>query len=78
MDTDSFVIHIKTKDFHKDNASDDERQFDSSNYDEKDKRPLPIGKNRKVIGIFKEQLGGINFHDRFLSTQSKSIYIKIR
>ena len=25
MDTDSFVIHIKTKDFHKDNASDDER-----------------------------------------------------
>ena len=42
--------------------------FDSSNYDEKDKRPLPIGKNRKVIGIFKEQLGGINFHDRFLCT----------
>ena len=29
-----------------------------SNYDENDKRPLPIGKNKKVIGLFKDELGG--------------------
>ena len=27
-------------------------------YDENDKRPLPIGKNKKVIGLFKNELGG--------------------
>ena len=27
-------------------------------YDENDKRPLPIGKNKKVIGLFKDELGG--------------------
>ena len=32
--------------------------FDSSNYDEDDKRPLPISKNNKVIGLFKNELGG--------------------
>ena len=57
MDTDSFVMHIKTEDFYKDIASDVERWFDTSNYDEKDKRPLPIGKNKKVIGLFKYELG---------------------
>ena len=29
-----------------------------SNYDEDDKRPLPISKNKKVIGLFKNKLGG--------------------
>ena len=58
MDTDSFVMHIKTEDFYKDIAGDVERWFDTSNYDEKDKRPLPIGKNKKVIGLFKDELGG--------------------
>ena len=32
--------------------------FDISNYDENDKRPLPISKKKKVIGLFKEELGG--------------------
>ena len=47
MDTDSFVIHIKTEYFYKDIANDVEKWFDTSNYDENDKRPLPIGKNKK-------------------------------
>ena len=55
---DSFVIYIKTEDFYEDIANDVERWFDTSNYDENDKRPLPIGKNKKVIGIFKDELGG--------------------
>ena len=57
-DTDTFVIYIKTEDFCKDIASDVERWFDTSNYDENNERPLPIGKNKKVIGLFKDELGG--------------------
>ena len=52
MDTDSFVIHIKTEDFYKDVANDVEKGFYTSDYDENDKRLLPIGKNKKVIGPF--------------------------
>ena len=58
MDTDSFIIHIKTEDFYKDIANDVEKWFDTSNYDKNDERPLPIGKNKKVIGLFKDELGG--------------------
>ena len=57
-DTDSFIIYIKTEDFFKDISSDVERWFDTSNYDKNDKRPLPIGKNKKVPGLFKDELGG--------------------
>ena len=56
--TDSFIINIITKDFFVDISDDVERWFDASNYDENDKRPLPIGKNKKVIGLFKDELGG--------------------
>ena len=47
MDTDSFVMHIKTEDFYKDIADDVERWFDTSNYDEKDERPIPTVKNKR-------------------------------
>ena len=57
MDTDSFIINIKTEDFYKDIGNDVERWFNTSNYDENDKRPLPIGKNKKVIDLFKDELG---------------------
>ena len=56
MDTDSFVIHIKTNDFYKDVSDDVDNRFDTSNYEVK--RPLPIGKNKKVIGLMKDELGG--------------------
>ena len=39
-----FVIYIKTEDFYKDIAGNVERWFDTSNYDEKDERPLPTDK----------------------------------
>ena len=58
MDTDSFIIHIITEDFFEDISNDVEKWFDTSNYDKNDKRPLPIGKNKKVIGLFKDELGG--------------------
>ena len=58
MDADGFIIHIKTEDFYKEIANEVEKWFDTFNYDENDKRPLPIGQNKKVIGIFKDELGG--------------------
>ena len=58
MDTDSFVLNIFTEDFFEDINNDVERWFDTSNYDKNDKRPLQIGVNKKVIGIFKDELGG--------------------
>ena len=58
MDTDSFVVYIKTKDLNKDIKDDAERWFDTSNYDENDKRSLPIGKIKKIPGLLKGELGG--------------------
>ena len=57
-DTDSFIIYIKTEDFFEDISNDVEKWFDTSNFDKNDKRPLSIGKNKKVPGLFKIELGG--------------------
>ena len=56
MDTDSFIMNIITNDFYKDIASDVENRYDTSNYEVN--RPLPTGKNKKVIGLMKDELGG--------------------
>ena len=59
MDADSFVMNIKTEDFYKDIANDVEKRFDTSIYEVN--RTLPTGKNKKVIGLMKDELGeGIN------------------
>ena len=56
MDTDSFVINIKTNDFYEDISQDVNERFDTSNYTFD--RPLPKGINKKVIGLMKDELGG--------------------
>ena len=56
MDTDSFIIYIKKEDFYKDIADEVECKFDTLNYEVD--RPLPTGKNKKVIGLMKVELGG--------------------
>ena len=55
-DTESFIINIKTNDFYKDIANDVENRFDTSNYE--GNRPLPTRKNKKIIGLMKDELGG--------------------
>ena len=76
MDTDSFIINIKTEDFYKDIGNDVERWINTSNYDENDKRPLPIGKNKKVIGLFKDELGG-KIMTEFVALRAKAYaYLK--
>ena len=56
MDTESFLINIKTEDFYKDISENVIERFDTSNhiYD----RPLPINVNKKVVGLMKDELGG--------------------
>ena len=57
LNTDSLIPYIKTEYLFKDIADDAERWFDTSSYD---KRPLPIGKNKRVLDLFKDELGGKN------------------
>ena len=56
MDTDSLIINIKTEDFYEYIPNDVEKRFDTSNNDVN--RPLPKGKNKKVIGLMEDELGG--------------------
>ena len=52
MDTDSFRVQVKSGDIYADLVHDNEIIFDISNYEIV--RPLPIGKNKKVIGLMKD------------------------
>ena len=56
MDTDGFIVYIKTDDIYKDIAEDIVTRFDTCNYELE--RPLPKGKNKKAIGLMKDELGG--------------------
>ena len=47
-------MNIKTEDFYKDVSNDVQKIFDTSNYEVN--RPLPTGKNKKVIGLMKDEL----------------------
>ena len=53
MDTGNFIVYIKIENIYTDMTKDVEARFDTSNYD----RPLPNGKNKKVIGFMKNELG---------------------
>ena len=57
-DTDSFIMDIKTDDFYKDICADVDKWFDTSNFNKNDNRPLEIGINKKVLGKFKDEIGG--------------------
>ena len=55
VDTDSFVLNVRTEDFYKDISEDVKDRFDTSNFN--CDRPLPIGVNKKVVGLIKNELG---------------------
>ena len=74
-DTNSFIIHIITADFYKDIADDVKIWFDTSYYDENDKRPLPIGENKKELDFFKDELGRKDY-SRNLCVQIKNMSIQ--
>ena len=56
MDMDSLVYDIKTEDFYADIVDDVRARFDTSEYCPN--RPLPVGLNKKVIELMKDELGG--------------------
>ena len=56
MDTDSFIVQVKTDDIYKDIAQDIETRSDTSNFEID--RPSPKRKSKKVIGLMKDELGG--------------------
>ena len=57
-DTDSLMYYIKTKDFYKDISPDILTKFDTSDYDPNHKSGIPTGINKKVIGMFKDEVAG--------------------
>ena len=55
-DTDSFILHVETDDVYKD-IKDNQSQYDTSNYN--NKHFLFSNENKKVLGKFKDELGGV-------------------
>ena len=70
-DTDSITARIMTEEFYRDIAGDVKRWFATSNYDENNKTPFPIGKNKKVYGFFKDELGG-KIMEEFVALRPKT------
>ena len=67
MDMDALIYSIRTQDFYKDMAGDVEARFYTSGYVD---RPLPIGRNKKVIRLMKDELGG-EIMKEFISLRPK-------
>ena len=76
MDTDIFVMPIKTEDFYKDMSIDIDRWFDTSSFNKNDNRPLETGKNKKVLGKFKDELGG-KIMTEFCALRAKAYAYKL-
>ena len=68
MDIDNFVYKIGTEDFYQDIYADVEKRFNTSIYLKEDKRPLPTGKNKNVIGLMKNEL---NVMTKFVALRVK-------
>ena len=64
-------MHIKTDDFYKDINNDVAKCFDTSNYNKNDNRPLETGKNKKVLGKFKDEVGG-KIMTKFVAFRAKT------
>ena len=71
MDTDKLIVQIETEYFYKDISNDVAKWFDTSNFSEDDKRPLARCINKKVIGLFKYELGS-NIMIEFVPLRSKT------
>ena len=71
MDTDNFIINIKTG-FYEYIANDVEKRFDASNYEVN--RPLPTGRNKKFIGLMRDELGG-KVMTEFIAFNTKNLFL---
>ena len=69
-DTDSLAYEIETEDFYKDISEDVEAKFDTSNFPKNHPSGIPVGVNKKVIGMFKDECGGKNLQE-FVELRAK-------
>ena len=69
-DTDSFLYEIQTEDFYKDISGDVKEKFDTSNYPENHPSGIPTGINKKVLGMFKDEVAGKNIKE-FVGLRAK-------
>ena len=76
VDTDSFVMLIKTDHFYADISNDVKKWFDTSNIDKNDNRPLLIGEKKKVIGMFKIETDG-KITNEFCALKAKTYSFKL-
>ena len=74
MDTDLLIYEIETDDFYKDIAGDIENRFNTSGY--VPNHPLPVGRNKKVIGLMKDELGG-EIMKEFITLRPKMYAYKV-
>ena len=70
-DTDSFIMHIKTHDFYKDINNNVDTWFDTCNYDKSSNRPLEIGKKKKLVSKFKDEIGD-KIMTKFVALRAKT------
>ena len=68
--TDSTMYEIQTEDFYKDISADVKHRFDTSNYPPDHPSGIPSGSNKKVLGMFKDEVGG-KVIDEFVGLRAK-------
>ena len=69
-DTDSLMYEIQTEDFYKDIIRDLKDRFDTSGYPPDHPSGIPSGFNKKVLGMFKDEVNG-NVIDEFVGLRAK-------
>ena len=69
-DTDSLCYEIETEDFYKDISGDVEDNFDTSNFPKDHPSGIPVGKNKKVPGMMKDEAGG-RIIEEFIGLRAK-------
>ena len=69
-DTDSLMYEIKTEDFYKDISGDVKDRFDTSDYPPNHPSGIPTGCNKKVLGMFKDEVAG-RYIEEFVGLRAK-------
>ena len=72
-DTDSFMYEIQTEDFYKDISGDVKDRFDTSDYPHNHPSGIPSGFNKKVLGMFKDEVKG-KCIEEFVGLRAKLYY----
>ena len=69
-DTDSLMYEIETEDFYKDISGDVKDRFDTSDYPPNHPSGIPSGFNKKVLGMFKDEVNG-RYIEEFVGLRAK-------